>query len=221
MEFIDELEDILHLPIGLRVILIRKGSIYNEKDLVIQISPNGCWEVISHKPDSGGYGQYKKKRTHVLMYEKYQGEIPKGMVVRHECDNPICCNPFHLVIGTQRDNIHDMLERNRCNDYITYELAKEIAEDTSTREEICKKYNVSKDIVNKIKSGKTWKDFEVKKSKKKINKLNEEQVKTIYLSSKKGNEIAREFGISPNTVYDIKHKRIWKKITDKIDKEEF
>lgn len=37
----------------------------------------------------------------------------KGVVVRHTCDNPRCINPAHLMLGTQIDNIQDMLDRNR------------------------------------------------------------------------------------------------------------
>jgi DNA-binding NarL/FixJ family response regulator len=33
--------------------------------------------------------------------------------VRHACDNPACCNPLHLLAGTQTDNIADMMTRNR------------------------------------------------------------------------------------------------------------
>lgn len=40
-------------------------------------------------------------------------EIPKGMVVRHSCDNRACCNPAHLLLGTQADNVLDAKERGR------------------------------------------------------------------------------------------------------------
>ena len=33
--------------------------------------------------------------------------------MRHSCDNPRCCNPNHLSVGTQRDNILDMVKRGR------------------------------------------------------------------------------------------------------------
>ena len=39
--------------------------------------------------------------------------IPKGLVIRHTCDNRGCVNPFHLLIGTQKDNHNDMVSRGR------------------------------------------------------------------------------------------------------------
>ena len=135
-----------------------KSKARNAKDLKVKVSENGCWEVISHAPDSAGYGQYKKKRTHVFMYEKYFGEIQKGLVVRHKCDNKICCNPLHLEIGTTADNNHDKLVRSGDKTILTYEKAKEIAECEDTIKNIMHKYQVSYDIVWKIKNNITWKD---------------------------------------------------------------
>jgi hypothetical protein len=41
------------------------------------------------------------------------GVDPEGMFVLHSCDNRICVNPSHLRLGTQADNINDMMQRNR------------------------------------------------------------------------------------------------------------
>ena len=143
------------------------------------------------------------------------------MVIRHECDNPICCNPFHLVIGTQKENNHDILIRSRLNDKcLTYKKAKAIAEAEGTIIEISKKYNVSYDVVYRIKNNISWKnEFNIVKSKKHIKKLTKENVIDIYTSTLNGKEIAKKYNISPNTVYDIRKKRIWTIITDEIDKE--
>ncbi len=35
-------------------------------------------------------------------------------VIRHTCDNPPCCNPAHLIVGTHLDNMKDMAERKRA-----------------------------------------------------------------------------------------------------------
>jgi hypothetical protein len=64
-----------------------------------------------------GYGQKtikgKKVHAHRDAYERANGPIPDGMVVRHTCDNPACINPAHLLIGTQKDNVRDCIERGR------------------------------------------------------------------------------------------------------------
>ena len=51
--------------------------------------------------------------THRLAWQYYVGPIPDGLLVRHTCDNPPCCNPAHLLLGTQADNALDMVKRRR------------------------------------------------------------------------------------------------------------
>lgn len=79
----------------------------------------GCWNWSDSL--SRGYGQLSSKRgmppfkAHRLAWELLVGQIPDGMVVRHGCDNPKCCNPLHLQIGTQKDNSLDASLRGRLN----------------------------------------------------------------------------------------------------------
>ena len=46
-------------------------------------------------------------------WEWYVAPIPKGMHVLHRCDNPMCVNHHHLFLGTQRENVQDMLTKGR------------------------------------------------------------------------------------------------------------
>lgn len=73
----------------------------------------GCWEWRNTK----GYGQLKSRKehhaTHVLSYRLFRGEIPSGLFVCHHCDNPPCCNPEHLFLGTNQENLEDMRRKNR------------------------------------------------------------------------------------------------------------
>jgi hypothetical protein len=77
---------------------------------------NSCWEWQRTR-NNCGYGrvtvQGKKVLVHRLAYELWVGPIPRGLVVRHRCDNPACCNPAHLEVGTRRENTQDMMRRGR------------------------------------------------------------------------------------------------------------
>jgi hypothetical protein len=70
---------------------------------------------------SNGYGAsfYKGKyiSSHRLAWIKANGAIPKGLLVLHKCDIRHCINPKHLWLGTQYENIHDMIKKGRCNPF--------------------------------------------------------------------------------------------------------
>jgi HNH endonuclease len=76
-----------------------------------------CWNWLAGKSDRG-YGMfsvgYKGFRASRIAYELTHGDIPQGLIVRHKCDNPSCCNPEHLELGTNKDNTQDMMKRERC-----------------------------------------------------------------------------------------------------------
>ena len=83
------------------------------------ITAGDCWEWRGARNDSN-YGMVTlvrkgldKARVHRIMFERYFGPIPDGMIVRHKCDNPPCSNPDHLELGTKADNTRDMMERGR------------------------------------------------------------------------------------------------------------
>ena len=71
-----------------------------------------CWNWKGSKRD--GYGIFrdegKMTNAHRVAWTFCKGKIPRGMLVLHKCDNPACCNPDHLFLGTIQDNMDD---RNR------------------------------------------------------------------------------------------------------------
>lgn len=82
--------------------------------LVLKDTPTFCW-AWSGRTDAGGYGIVGGQRAHRLSYEIHNGPIPRGAVIRHRCDNPPCCNPDHLLIGTAYDNNIDRATRRRVH----------------------------------------------------------------------------------------------------------
>ena len=59
------------------------------------------------------------QRAHRVAWEMANGPIPKGLVVCHRCDNTFCINPAHLIIGTQADNMADMVAKGRSTGHGT------------------------------------------------------------------------------------------------------
>lgn len=80
---------------------------------------SACWPWTASK-DRKGYGWFQitktMRRAHTIAYRLTYGEAPAGHIIRHTCDNPMCCNPSHLISGTMKDNAQDASLRNRWND---------------------------------------------------------------------------------------------------------
>ncbi len=76
---------------------------------------DACWPWRGHSVR--GYGRVRFAgvhwRVHRLIAEWFVGPVD-GRVVRHSCDNPPCCNPRHLLLGTHADNARDRMERGRA-----------------------------------------------------------------------------------------------------------
>lgn len=75
-----------------------------------------CWPWLRAK-SSRGYGRYRvgqrDARAHRAAYALAVRD-PGAMNVLHRCDNPPCCNPHHLWLGTHADNRHDAIRKERA-----------------------------------------------------------------------------------------------------------
>lgn len=88
----------------------------------VKVDERGCW-IWQRGLNSAGYGlgyaplptcpRRRARTSHRLAYEAFTAPIPIDLCVLHRCDNPPCCNPEHMFIGTQADNIADMYAKGR------------------------------------------------------------------------------------------------------------
>lgn len=157
------------------MIILKKLSA-KSKDIVLEKKENGCIECLSHCKDTCGYTRIwyngKHERLFRVIYQLKNGDIPKNMVLRHTCDNPSCCNIEHLVLGTQKDNVDDMIKRQRSkqrtekksiqgiknkSNKLSEDAVRNIYLSNLSSYKLSKLYNVSRANIILIKKGKTWK----------------------------------------------------------------
>lgn len=164
--------------------MINLGKLNKQgKEVILETLENKCIKCLSHCTDKDGYVRIRYNGKHerlfrVLYMQKY-GDIPKGMVLRHLCNNAWCCNVEHLKIGTYKENYEDMVKCGR--------------------------------------SGKGKPNVKVRGIKNSFHKLNEQQVKDIYLSKLGYKKLSKLYKVSPTNIRHIKKKRQWKWLTDALD----
>lgn len=134
-----------------------------------------CWEWIAFR-DKDGYGQFRTRKPRrmrkasIIAYEIEYGPT-NGLLVCHLCDNPPCCNPGHLWLGTQKNNMEDTVKKNRIakqnqngqknansklSESHVYEIRKLIANGQKNTK-IAQLFNVHHATISSIRVGKTWK----------------------------------------------------------------
>ncbi|HDL7461496.1 TPA: HNH endonuclease [Yersinia enterocolitica] len=130
------------------------------------IKTDKCW-VWKMSVASSGYGQirlnYKNLRANRASYVTFKGEIPDGMVVRHTCDNKLCINPDHLILGSCKQNSQDMVDRDRqakgerngrCK--LSEDDVQEIKESKLSYSQLAIKFGISKGHAHRVKTGVAW-----------------------------------------------------------------
>ena len=85
------------------------------KKRIIETDPKKCWPWQGSKVR--GYGSFwlqgRTTPAHRIAYFFATGQNPACSLVLHRCDNPPCCNPSHLFLGTPADNTRDMMLKGR------------------------------------------------------------------------------------------------------------
>lgn len=147
--------------------------------------PDACWPWTAARLKAGyGIFQAEKTRTsHRFAWEATNGPILDGLHVLHKCDNPPCVNPVHLFLGDNKANMRDRDAKGRT-------LAGD-AHPARTRPDYMKRGSAH------------WRA-----------KLTESDVQSIRASvpGESMASIARRYGVSPESIGDIVHRRTWRHV---------
>jgi len=137
---------------------------------------NSCWLWLGARLPSG-YGRlflFKKngipysRGAHRIAYTLLVGDIPNGLLVCHKCDNPPCCNPDHLFLGTYKTNGQDMVLKKRnftpaCKgeangkSKLTNQLIQKIRFSKLPSRQLAKELGICKSSINYVRSKVLWK----------------------------------------------------------------
>lgn len=130
---------------------------------------DGCWVWTGATRDRLGYGVFSifngYQAAHRFSWQWHRGPIPSNMVVCHTCDNPPCCNPDHLFLGTVADNNRDCRDKGRMPPVrgerhgcakLTEEKVRDIRTLRISRKEFSDLYGVSTSVISSVLNGRTW-----------------------------------------------------------------
>lgn len=137
-------------------------------------APHECWEWTASRKKSGhgsfSYnGQAGQYPHRAVLSLKLGRPLRDDEETRHECDNPPCCNPAHLVEGSKSDNMRDAVSRGRLNPVppfkrgeahyrakLSEQIVRAIRDSVETNNALAAMYGVTPETVGKIRARKRW-----------------------------------------------------------------
>lgn len=190
--------------------------------------PDACWPWMAGRSNQN-YGVFKAGSNNRvcsrIAWTLCNRELREGELVRHSCDNPPCCNPAHLLVGSDRDNINDMMSRNRQakgerNGWarLTERDILGIREASGLLREIASKFGIPISDASKIRRGQAWAHVGGKRTlvgvqkgeERPMAKLTENQVREIRSAVGSHSEIAAKFGVNRRHIGRIKAGITWR-----------
>lgn len=140
-------------------------------------NPMRCWRWSAGMASEGRYGVFylngKMEQAHRASWLINIGAIPDGLCVLHSCDNTHCVRPSHLFLGTQADNVDDMMRKGRRGNPVppcgskhpeaklkeerVRVIRSDYASGEYTQSELAIREGVTAMVINKIVRRKSWK----------------------------------------------------------------
>jgi hypothetical protein len=129
-------------------------------------APDECWLWKASRGGSGyGHawieinGERRCVDAHKLAWTLTHGPVPEGQVVRHRCNQKLCCNPAHMQLGTHADNSRDAMRDGLAGVKLRADDIREIIRERyafRSCDEIARNFGVRKSFINDILTGHRW-----------------------------------------------------------------
>lgn len=132
-----------------------------------------CWEWTGSRNKTHWHGQWRNQEgeielAHRAAWRLMVGAIPVSTCILHKCDNPICCNPSHLFLGSQSDNARDMWNKHRAKpgtskgekhgmSVLTERMVRSIRSSKAKGVDLAKRFNVTPTTICDIRKNRIWK----------------------------------------------------------------
>lgn len=139
--------------------------------------PDDCWLWLAHTNGPRPYGRFTTSNKRFVssrlayMLANDVQSLPCDLLVCHTCDNPQCCNPSHLWLGTTKDNTRDCIEKGRFPRLSPLRgerrpgsllkawqvhLIRDLLNDQYSQHTIAKALGVSRSAIQSIHERKSW-----------------------------------------------------------------
>lgn len=200
--------------------------------------PDSCWMWTGTNFNTG-YGKFrtygKIHLAHRAAWIIAHGPIPHdgsyhGSCVCHRCDVHGCCNPSHLFLGTQGDNMRDRTTKGRVahgeNHYMAKLTTAQVIEIRSlyaaggtSHRRLAKLFGLGEDSIGRIIKGSVWKHLPVLARRlptlaTKLSAANVVEIRSAYKSGTSQNRLAKVFGVARITIVRAVRHESWAHVID-------
>lgn len=122
--------------------------------------PNSGCQLWLAGTNRHGYGRVwldgGPELAHRVAYEEANGPIPEGLKVLHKCDVPACVNPNHLKLGSQSDNMADMVGKGRFYSKLSASDVLAIRDSAASATCLAKQHRVDASLIRMIRQRRIW-----------------------------------------------------------------